>query len=748
MATDKNTIKNWFKTGFKPTQGQFWAMFDSYFHKDETIPITAVDELETILGEKADAEALENHLSDANAHADLFAEPTARIAALEAKTDSENNWKTITGYSLNPATRVLTMNAGWEGIIQGIDYTNVAAQELDPAIPLCAAGYSRIDLIVFKTDGTFERISGVESTFTPVAPPKPDYTLEATFLTVGDGVVSVPVIPKPKAPVTSVNGMRGDVVLETTPKATDALSGSVKTDVTKADPVVYTVETTDNLLKAKVNAILEIKPITGIAYTLLAYDTANLVQLAYDGTLPMTVTIPNDATLNLPVGSIFYTVGSNTGALTIAGGAGVTFQTAVGLTAGQNETRKYVKKAANIWQVEGGAQPMAVGGAKAYKTYFVNTSTGNNATGVYEDVTKPFASIDYVLALTALKDGDVIWMQNNAVFPLNGIVPEKTITFYSDLGVTLDFSGNANSNLLANSNAQFTLTFDLKKGLIKNERSGGSGAKFQNYNSANRKINIFSREVYLNTSTPFCESMPYDFEVEKLSIRTYFINHDPLIEKTREVKEFVCLANNASICNGWNSSDTSKNTYIIRQISGSGSYRFSGGTFFVGNISTTNVCSVSGTYCNIHFMNSVITTANGIEIGGSSISLFSGIISSVSKITHFDKYSNTPTYFINFKADFGLGQINVHTADVYIENSSIKSTNSPFAFQGTGSLSISGITLKNSTFEVVNAVPLVTGGSTAVSGNHTLKVGGISTNATVLSDQAGTGVTVTQYTNY
>lgn len=741
-------IYDWFMTGKKPTQAQFWASWGSFWNKGESIPQSAISNLTTVLNAKAEKVQFDAHKTDATAHAAILVEPNARIAALEAKTDSSNNFKFIPnpGYTFDPVTRVLTMAAGWVGTINDEDYTNVATQEF-PAIALSNSGYSRIELIVFKEDSTFEKLVGAQSTTTPVAPVQPANTLEAMFLTVGDGVVSVPVTPKPKAPVTSVNGMRGDVVIEIA-AATDTAAGMVKIDAPMPDPVVYTKATSDNLLKAKVNAILEIKPITGIAYTLTAYDTENLVQLAYDGTLPMTVTIPNDATLNLPVGSIFYTVGSNTGAVTIAGGSGVTFQTAVGLTAGQNETRKYVKKAANTWQIEGGAQPMAVGGAKTYKTYFVNTSTGNNATGVYEDATKPFASIDYVLALSALKDGDIVFMQNAGTFPLNGLVPEKTITFYSDLGVTLDFSGNANSNLLANSNAQFTLTFDLKKGLIKNERSGGSGAKFQNYNSANRKINIFSREIYLNTSTPFCESMPYDFEVEKMSIRTYFINHDPLIEKTREVKEFVCLANNASICNGWNSLDTSKNTYIIRQISGSGSYRFSGGTFFVGNISTTNVCSVSGTYCNLHFMNSVITTANGIELGASSISVFSGIISSVSKITHFDKYSNTPTYFINFKADFGLGQINVHTADVYVDNSSMKSTNSLFAFQSTGSASISAITVKNSTFEVVNAVPLVTGGSTAVSGNHTLKVGGISTNATMLSDQNGTGVTVTQYTNY
>lgn len=216
MATLKSTLKSWFETNDKPSQSQFWAWIDSFYHKDEKIPITAIDDIENILNDKADAEALTNHLGDANAHSELFVQPLERIAALEAKTDSENTWKTIPnpGYSLNPATRVLTMNAGWEGIINGIDYTNVAAQELAPAIPLADAGYSRIDLIVFNTDSTFVRVPGEQSTTTPVAPPLPANTIEATFLTVSDGVVNAPVTPKPKAPVTSVQGMRGDVILK------------------------------------------------------------------------------------------------------------------------------------------------------------------------------------------------------------------------------------------------------------------------------------------------------------------------------------------------------------------------------------------------------------------------------------------------------------------------------------------------------------------------------------------------------
>ena len=52
--TDKNTIKNWFKTGLKPTQAQFWATWDSYWHKSESLPISAINGLGNFLDAKSD----------------------------------------------------------------------------------------------------------------------------------------------------------------------------------------------------------------------------------------------------------------------------------------------------------------------------------------------------------------------------------------------------------------------------------------------------------------------------------------------------------------------------------------------------------------------------------------------------------------------------------------------------------------------------------------------------------------------
>ena len=75
--TNITTVKNWFKTGLKPTQDQFWAFFDSIWFKDEQIPAQNIEGLAELLNDKADAEALTNHKNDANAHADLFSQINA-----------------------------------------------------------------------------------------------------------------------------------------------------------------------------------------------------------------------------------------------------------------------------------------------------------------------------------------------------------------------------------------------------------------------------------------------------------------------------------------------------------------------------------------------------------------------------------------------------------------------------------------------------------------------------------------------
>jgi hypothetical protein len=72
MATDKNTLRSWFLTGLKPTQAQFWAWIDSYWHKDEPIPQSAVSNLTTVLNAKAEKSQFDAHKVDPDAHPNLL----------------------------------------------------------------------------------------------------------------------------------------------------------------------------------------------------------------------------------------------------------------------------------------------------------------------------------------------------------------------------------------------------------------------------------------------------------------------------------------------------------------------------------------------------------------------------------------------------------------------------------------------------------------------------------------------------
>jgi hypothetical protein len=67
-----NTIKNWFKTGLKPTQAQFWDWLDSFRHKSDKVPVAEIEGINELLLAKASADILNSHLSDPSAHSQLL----------------------------------------------------------------------------------------------------------------------------------------------------------------------------------------------------------------------------------------------------------------------------------------------------------------------------------------------------------------------------------------------------------------------------------------------------------------------------------------------------------------------------------------------------------------------------------------------------------------------------------------------------------------------------------------------------
>lgn len=109
MATNINTILSWFMTGKKPTQAQFSASWTSFWHKEESIPQSAVSNLTATLNAKAEKSQFDAHKVDANAHAELIGEKldkggfsgTAKDLEESVKNLKSNFYINVEGESIN-----------------------------------------------------------------------------------------------------------------------------------------------------------------------------------------------------------------------------------------------------------------------------------------------------------------------------------------------------------------------------------------------------------------------------------------------------------------------------------------------------------------------------------------------------------------------------------------------------------------------------------------------------------------------
>lgn len=81
--TPKKTLKKWFSNFMKPAQEHFAAWIDSYWHKDEQIPMKNIDGLSRAIENTVSAGQLLNHLDDTNAHRALFDELKRQIQAIQ-----------------------------------------------------------------------------------------------------------------------------------------------------------------------------------------------------------------------------------------------------------------------------------------------------------------------------------------------------------------------------------------------------------------------------------------------------------------------------------------------------------------------------------------------------------------------------------------------------------------------------------------------------------------------------------------
>ena len=109
--TEKNILQNWFVTGAKPTQEQFWAWQESYWHKGESIPTEKILGLSEVLANKADAEMLQHK---------------ANLDTSNLTNEHVLAWKKALGVGELPSN-IATID---EGNKQGNTYTKTKIDEL------------------------------------------------------------------------------------------------------------------------------------------------------------------------------------------------------------------------------------------------------------------------------------------------------------------------------------------------------------------------------------------------------------------------------------------------------------------------------------------------------------------------------------------------------------------------------------------------------------------------------------------
>lgn len=116
------------------------------------------------------------------------------------------------------------------------------------------------------------------------------------------------------------------------------------------------------------------------SHTLQLADRNKVV--AFNGTGAQVVTVPNDNTVNFPIGSVIYINRINTGTLELAAAAGVNL--AKTGTFAVNEEIYLRKRAANYWMVIDSPRNLSVAGGDASVGGGYNYNTFTSGTGTVE----------------------------------------------------------------------------------------------------------------------------------------------------------------------------------------------------------------------------------------------------------------------------------------------------------------------------------------------------------------------------
>jgi hypothetical protein len=115
MKVSLDTMKSWFKKGLYPTESQFASVFDSFWHKDDTIPMASVQNLTQTLNNKASA-FHKHEMSDITDIATFEASVNAKIDS-KAESNHTHSFADVEGLdeALNNRPHAYTLDFGTGG---------------------------------------------------------------------------------------------------------------------------------------------------------------------------------------------------------------------------------------------------------------------------------------------------------------------------------------------------------------------------------------------------------------------------------------------------------------------------------------------------------------------------------------------------------------------------------------------------------------------------------------------------------
>ena len=115
MKVSLDTMKSWFKKGLYPTESQFASVFDSFWHKDDAIPMASVQNLTQTLNNKASA-FHKHEMSDITDIATFEASVNAKIDS-KAESNHTHSFADVEGLdeALNQRPHAYTLDFGTGG---------------------------------------------------------------------------------------------------------------------------------------------------------------------------------------------------------------------------------------------------------------------------------------------------------------------------------------------------------------------------------------------------------------------------------------------------------------------------------------------------------------------------------------------------------------------------------------------------------------------------------------------------------